>query len=90
MGMFRTLAIVVFCAVVLYEGVFALVWREELSGGAILDIFLIRVLASSSCFSALGIGLRRPCNRLSSIASENAAVEDSYVPVTATGVAERG
>jgi hypothetical protein len=41
MGTLRTLAILIFSVVVLYEGVFALVWREELSGGAIPGILLI-------------------------------------------------
>lgn len=41
MGTLRTLAIIVFCAVVLYGGIFALVWREELFGSAIPGMFLI-------------------------------------------------
>ena len=43
MGTLRTLAILVFCAVVLYGGIFALVWREELFGSAIPGILLILV-----------------------------------------------
>jgi F0F1-type ATP synthase assembly protein I len=41
MGTLRTLAILVFTAVVLYGGIFALVWREELFGSAIPGILLI-------------------------------------------------
>ena len=41
MGTLRTLAIIVCCAVVLYGGIFALVWREELFGSAIPGILLI-------------------------------------------------
>ena len=43
MGTLRTLAILVFSAVVLYGGIFALVWREELSGGAIPGILLVLI-----------------------------------------------
>ena len=41
MGTLRTLAILVFSAVVLYAGLFALVWREEISGGAVPGILLV-------------------------------------------------
>ena len=41
MGTFRTLAILVFSAGVLYAGLFALVWRSALSGGAVPGLLLI-------------------------------------------------
>lgn len=41
MGAFRTIAILVFSAVVLYAGIFALVWRSEVAGGAIPGILLV-------------------------------------------------
>ena len=43
MGTLRTLAIVVFCAVVLYGEIFALVWREELFGSALPGGLLIPI-----------------------------------------------
>ena len=43
MGTLRTLVILVFSAVVLYGGIFAVVWREELFGSAIPGILLILI-----------------------------------------------
>ena len=43
MGTLRTLVILVFSAVVLYGGIFALVWREELFGSAIPGVLLILI-----------------------------------------------
>jgi len=43
MGTLRTLVILVFCAVVLYGGIFALVWREELFGSALPGVGLILI-----------------------------------------------
>jgi len=41
MGTLRTLVILVFCAVVLYSGLFALVWQQELTGGPLPGILLV-------------------------------------------------
>jgi len=41
MGTLRTLAILVVNALILYAGLFALVWQQELTGGPIPGILLI-------------------------------------------------
>ena len=41
MGTLRTLAILTGSAVVLYSGLFALVWRGELPGGAVPGLVLV-------------------------------------------------
>lgn len=41
MGAFRTIGILAFSAVVIYSGIFALVWRSELAGGPIPGLVLL-------------------------------------------------